>query len=164
MTSKLEVRAEGENAVVIARSFAAPRDLVFDCWTKPHFVKQWLTGPEGWSFLVCEIDLKVGGQYRYVWQNTEGATMGMTGTLKEIVKPEKLVSSEIFDEDWTGGEALVTALFTSEDGSTRVTQTVVYSSAEAREGALASGMTEGMEAGYQRLERVLAELTARKAS
>lgn len=164
MTSKLEVRAEGESAVVIARSFAAPRDLVFDCWTKPHFVKQWLTGPDGWSFLVCEIDLRVGGQYRYVWQNTEGVTMGMTGTLKEIVKPEKLVSSEIFDEDWTGGEALVTALFTLEDDGTRVTQTVVYSSAQARQGALASGMTDGMEAGYQRLERVLGELTARRAS
>ncbi|KKB06887.1 ATPase [Devosia geojensis] len=164
MPSKLEVRADGESAVVIERSFAAPPELVFDCWTKPQFVKQWLTGPDGWRFTVCEIDLRVGGQYRYVWQNTQGVSMGMTGTLKEIVRPEKLVSSEIFDEDWTGGEALVTAVFSREDGGTRVTQTVLYSSAQAREGALASGMTEGMEAGYQRLDRVLEGLTTQKAS
>lgn len=163
MGSKLEVTPVGDTEVLISRDFAAPRDLVFDCWTKPHFVRQWLSGPEEWTFAVCEIDLRVGGQYRYVWQDPDGNRMGLTGTLKDVVRPEKLVSAEIFDDDWTGGEALVTALFTEEGGRTRVDQTVRYASSEAREGALATGMTEGMEMGFARLDTVLAE-AVRKAS
>jgi uncharacterized protein YndB with AHSA1/START domain len=163
MGSKLEVTPVGDTEVLISRNFAAPRDLVFDCWTKPHFVRQWLSGPEEWTFAVCEIDLRVGGGYRYVWQDPDGNRMGLTGTLKEVVRPEKLVSTEIFDDDWTGGEALVTALFIEDGGKTRVDQTVRYASAEAREGALATGMTEGMEMGFARLDRVLAEID-KKAS
>lgn len=163
MGSKLEVTPVGDREVLISRDFAAPRDLVFDCWTKPHFVRQWLSGPDTWTFAVCDIDLRVGGQYRYVWQDPDGNKMGLTGTLKEVVRPEKLVSTEIFDEDWTEGETLVTAVFTEEGGRTRVEQTVLYSSQRAREGALATGMTEGMEMGFARLDKVLAE-TLRKAS
>jgi len=156
---RIEVNPVGDREILISRDFDAPRDLVFDCWTKPHFVQQWLSGPDGWRFVSCEIDLREGGHYRYVWENQQGERMGLTGQLKEVVRPEKLVSSELFDEDWTDGEALVTAIFSEDDASrTRLTQTVRYSSSEARERALVSGMADGMEAGFARLDRMLTEM------
>jgi uncharacterized protein YndB with AHSA1/START domain len=156
MGSKLEVTPVGDREVLITRDFAAPRDLVFACWTKLHFVRQWLSGPDGWTFETCDIDLRPGGGYRYVWRHVNGKRMGLTGTLKDVAHPERLVSTEIFDDDWTGGETLVTALFTESGGTTQLAQSVLYSSRQAREGALFTGMTEGMEMGFARLDRVLA--------
>jgi uncharacterized protein YndB with AHSA1/START domain len=103
---------------------------------------------------VCEVDLRVGGRYRYEWKKNSGETMGMGGVHKEIVVPEKIVATELFDVDWTGGEALSTLELSEKDGTTFLKNTLVYSSKEARDGALQSGMTEGMEAGYARLDRL----------
>ena len=141
---------------MITRSFDAPRALVFDCHTRPELVRRWLLGPPGWTMPVCDIDLSVGGRYRYVWRGPNGEEMGMGGVFREIVRPERIVTNELFDEDWTGGETLVTTMFTEEDGRTLSTVTVLYASKAARDGALATGMTDGMEAGYQRLDEVLA--------
>ena len=147
MTDTLQVTKSGDREVVIARIFDAPRALVFDAFTKPDLVKRWLLGPPGWSMPVCEIDLKVGGRFRYVWRNeARGKDMGVGGAYREIVPPERIVHTELFDEDWTGGETLVTTIFTEEGGKTTVTMTVRYSSAEAREAALGTGMTRGMAA------------------
>ena len=136
--------------------FDAPRALVFDAFTKPDLVKRWLLGPPGWSMPVCEIDLKVGGRFRYVWRNeARGNDMGVGGAFREIVSPERIVHDELFDEDWTGGETIVTTIFTEEAGRTVVAMTVRYSSAAAREAALGTGMTRGMEQSYERLDEVL---------
>ncbi|HEV2842730.1 MAG TPA: SRPBCC domain-containing protein [Chthoniobacterales bacterium] len=82
----------------MTRAFDATRDLVFDALTKPELVKRWLLGPPGWSMPICEIDLKVGGAYRYVWRHEDGREMGMGGTYREIVRPERLVNTELFDK------------------------------------------------------------------
>ena len=155
MSGKLTVDTPDDLKIVITRAFDAPRDLVFDCVTTPDLVKRWMTGPPGWTMPVCEIDLRVGGKYRYVWRNAEGQDMGMGGIYREISRPERIVSSELFDEDWTGGETVATMTLTEHDGRTILTTTVVYSSTAARDAALRSGMTEGMEMGYANLDALL---------
>jgi uncharacterized protein YndB with AHSA1/START domain len=156
-TGALEITTPSEREVAMTRTFTARRALVFDAHTKPELVRRWLLGPPGWSMPTCEIDLRVGGKYRYVWKNDDGRTMGMGGTFREVKRPERLVTTELFDEDWTGGETLVTITFAEKDGRTIVTTMIVYSSKEARDGALKTGMADGMEAGYARLDALLAE-------
>lgn len=160
MPAPLTVTVTSDREVEISRAFDAPRDLVFDCHTKAALVRRWLTGPPGWTLPVCDIDLKVGGRYRYVWRSPEGTDMGMGGVFREIARPERLVTTELFDEDWTGGETLVTTRFDESNGVTTVTMTVLYASTQAREGALATGMAEGMEMSFAKLDTVLAEQPA----
>lgn len=160
MPAPLTVTVTSDREVEISRAFDAPRDLVFDCHTKAALVRRWLTGPPGWTLPVCDIDLKVGGRYRYVWRSPEGTDMGMGGVFREIVRPERLVTTELFDEDWTGGETLVTTRFDESNGVTTVTMTVLYASTQAREGALATGMAEGMEMSFAKLDSVLVEQPA----
>ena len=156
-TRNLKVSASGDREIVMTRSFQAPRRLVFDAFTKPELVRQWLLGPDGWSMPVSEIDLRVGGNYRYVWRrDKDGTTMGMGGVYREIVAPERIVSTEKFDESWYPGEAVGTLVLVEEAGKTTVTQTVLYASREARDGVLKSPMEEGVAAGYDRLEKLLA--------
>ena len=104
---------------------------------------------------VCEIDLRVGGSYRYVWRHEKGQEMGMGGVYREIVVPERIVSTEKFDESWYPGEALGTLSLTERDGRTLVTQTIMYDTLEARAAVLKSPMEQGVEAGYKRLEELL---------
>jgi uncharacterized protein YndB with AHSA1/START domain len=152
---KLTVATEGDREVIFTRAFAASRDLVFDCMTKPDLVKRWLLGPPGWTMPVCEIDLRVGGKFRYVWRNQDGRDMGLGGVYQEIAAPERIVHTEMFDEDWTGGQTLVTSTLTEAGGRTTLTTSVLYANDKARQGALVSGMTEGMEMGYARLDALL---------
>ena len=162
MKNTLKVTAAGDREIVITRAFNAPRNLVFDAHTKPELVKRWLLGPPGWTMPVCEIDLRVGGRYRYVWRNENGTEMGMGGEFREVVRPQRLVATERFDEAWYPGEALDTTVFVEQAGKTTVTLTVQYESREARDGVLKSPMAEGMAGGYDRLEELLAsELAAR---
>lgn len=156
---ELTLETPGDLDAVITRVFDAPRDLVWKCMTTPDLVRRWLLGPPGWTMPVCEIDLRVGGAYRYVWRNADGSEMGMGGVYREIVPPERIVDAQKFDEDWTQGETLVTVTLAEQDGRTTMTTTVRYSSKEAREAMLATGMTGGMEAGYVRLDALVAELT-----
>ena len=152
----LKLTTRGDREIVMTRVFDAPRSLVFEAFTKPELVKQWLLGPEGWSMPVCEIDLRVGGKYRYVWRHVKGHEMGMGGVFREIVPPERIVSTEKFDESWYPGEAVGTVVLTEEGGKTTLTQTVEYQSREAREAVLKSPMESGVAAGYDRLAELLA--------
>ena len=154
--NKLTVAANGERELVMRRTFDAPRHLVFDAFSKPELVRQWLLGPPGWSMPVCEIDFRVGGKYRYVWRHDRnGNEMGMGGVYREIVTPERIVNTETFDEPWYPGEAVGTLVLTEETGKTKVTQTVLYASREARDGVLQSPMESGVAASYDRLENLL---------
>jgi uncharacterized protein YndB with AHSA1/START domain len=156
----LSVTTPSDREVVIVRDFDAPRDLVWDCHTKPELVRRWLIGPPGWSMPVCEIDLRVGGKYRYVLKGPNGEEMGFGGTYRELVRPELMASTEIFDQDWTGGETQSSTRFDEARGRTKVTVTILYTSKEARDGAIATGMAEGMESGFQNLDALLVEMTA----
>jgi uncharacterized protein YndB with AHSA1/START domain len=123
-----------------------------------------LFGPPDWSLAVCEIDLKIGGAYRYVWRGPDGTEMGMGGVHREIVPPERIVCTQLFDEDWTGGEALGTVVLIDRDGKTTLTNTVLYSSKEARDAVLKTPMEHGMAMGYDRLAELLASTPARRDS
>ena len=152
---QMTIDARGDREIFITRTFDASSRLVYDAMTKPELMKRWLFGPDGWELAVCEVDLRPGGTFRYVWRHTErGSDMGMGGIFVEIDAPAKVVHKEVFDEDWTGGETVVTTLLSEVGGKTKMEMTIVYSSAEARDGALKSGMADGMEAGYARLDRI----------
>lgn len=151
-TGKMQLATPTDREILITR--------VFDAFTRPELLKRWLFGPEGWSMVVCEVDLKVGGAYRYVWRHTNGAEMGMGGIHREIVPPERIVATQRFDEDWTGGEAIGTLVLTERDGRTTLTNTIRYSSRAVRDAVLKTPMEKGMAAGYDRLEELLPSLEA----
>ena len=152
----LKLTTHGDREIVITRAFDAPRKLVFDAFTKPELVKRWLLGPDGWSMPVCEIDLKVGGKYRYVWRrDKDGTEMGMGGVYREIVAPERLVATEKFDQSWYPGEAVGTFVLVEQGGGTTLTQTILYESREARDAVLKSQMEKGVVASYDRLAKLL---------
>jgi uncharacterized protein YndB with AHSA1/START domain len=154
----LKLSTPSEREIAMTRVFDAPRALVFEAWTKPELLKRWLYGPEEYPLAVCEIDLRVGGTLRFVWRSRDekDAGMGMSGVYREIEPPDRLVFTEVWDEDWTGGEALVTIIFTEHAGKTTLTQTVLYSSRAARDGALKTDMEHGAAVGYDRLAELLA--------
>jgi uncharacterized protein YndB with AHSA1/START domain len=160
-TGTLKLTTSGDREIVMTRVFDAPRSLVFDALTKPELLKRWFFGPPGWSLVVCEVDLKVGGAYRYVWRGPDGTEMGMGGVHREVVPPERIVCTQLFDEDWTGGEALGTLVLTEQDGKTTLTNTVRYASREARDAVLKTPMESGVAAGYDRLAELLASMPAR---
>src|SRR5215207_1843254 len=154
--SDLHIEARGDTELVISRTFNAPVEMVFDAHTKPELVQQWLLGPDGWTMPVCEIDLRVGGKYRYVWaKETTGKEMGMGGEFQDVAKPERYVATERFDQSWYPGGAVSTATFTARGGKTAFQNVMRYDSSEAREAVLASPMDKGLSAGYDRLETLL---------
>jgi len=152
--STLKITTVSDREIAITRVFNAPRRLVFDAHTKPELVRQWLGAFAGWTMPVCEIDLRVGGRYRYLWKK-DGEEMGMGGVFREIVKPERLVATEVFDDPWYPGTAVDTSVFTEQNGRTTLTLTVRYESRAARDAVLQSPMETGLKASYDRLEELL---------
>ncbi len=146
----------GDREIVITRVVDAPRRLVFDAWTNTRHVPQWLLGPPGWTMPVCEIDLRVGGSWRYVWRKSDGEELAMGGIYREVVPPERVVSTERWGPEWP--ETVNTLLLTESGGRTTITLTVAYPSKEARDAALQTGMKEGMEQGFARLDELLRRL------
>jgi uncharacterized protein YndB with AHSA1/START domain len=108
---------------------------------------------------VCEVDLRVGGSYRYVWRNTKGHEMAMGGVYREVHAPEGLVQTEKFDDAWYPGEGIGTLVLTERGGVTKLTQTMLYESREARDAVLSSPMESGLSVGYERLDALLASMT-----
>lgn len=154
----LTVTTPTDTQIVITRQFDAPQHLVFACYTQPALIRRWLNGAEGWIMTVCEFEARVGGKYRYEWKAPSGYVMGMGGVVREIDPADRLVSAEIFDEDWTGGETVSVLDFIDQNPRTTLINNLTYASKEARDGALATPMAEGMEFGYSKLDKVLAEL------
>ena len=156
-SNRVKVAPKGDREFVITRGFAAPRTLVFDAFSKPEMVKQWLHGPPGWTLSVCEIDPRVGGKYRYVWSNFSKGDMGMGGVYKEVKRPERIVNTERFDEPWYEGEALSKLVLTTEGKRTLMTITARYGSKKTRDAILASPMEGGLEFSYERLDELFAK-------
>jgi uncharacterized protein YndB with AHSA1/START domain len=136
------------------RTFEAPRDLVFAAFTDPEHVPNWMLGPEGWSMPVCEMDVREGGTWHFVWRKGDGEEMAMTGVFKEVSPPEKVVQTEAWGGDWA--ETLNTTSFAEDGDRTIVTQTILYPSQEARDRAMATGMKDGASVSYDRLAAYLA--------
>jgi uncharacterized protein YndB with AHSA1/START domain len=152
-TGTLKVTLPTDREIVLTRVFDAPRQLVFDAFTKPELLKRWF-GPHGWCLVVCEVDFKVGGGFRFVLRGPDGKEMGMRGVYREIVPPERSVHMESFDD--YPGESQVTAVLVEQGGKTTLTATVLYPSREVRDIVLKSGMEHGAAESYDKLAELLA--------
>jgi uncharacterized protein YndB with AHSA1/START domain len=150
----------GDREIALSRTFDAPRQMVFEAYTRPELLKCWLGVHSGWTLAVCEIDLRVGGSYRYVWRGPGGVEMGMRGVYREIVPGERIVATEVFDQSWYEGEAVGTVTFDERDGRTTLTLSVRYGSKEIRDAVLQSPMEQGVAAGFEKLAQVLADRSA----
>lgn len=158
MSGAMQVTTPSEREIVITRVFDAPRALVFEAYTTPELLKRWLGVQPGWTLAVCEIDLRKGGAYRYVWRGPEHAEMGMGGVFLEVVPPERIVTSEAFDQKWYEGECIGTVTLIERAGKTTLTMTLRYDSQAVRDAVLVHGALEGLAAGFDTLARVLATL------
>jgi len=158
MPNQLTISASGDREIVMTRAFQAPRELVWQALTRPDLLKRWLGVHNGWELAVCEIDLRVGGKYRYVWRGPNRVEMGMGGVYLELGAPERIVQTERFDDPWYPGEGVGTMTLVERAGQTTMTTTVKYESKAARDMVLASPMESGMSAGYNALDAVLASL------
>jgi uncharacterized protein YndB with AHSA1/START domain len=146
-----------DREIAMTRVFEAPRQLVWEAWTNPQHVPHWMLGPDGWTMPVCEIDLRPGGAWRFVWRREDGSEMAMTGVYQEIVAPERLVNTEAWGGDWP--ETLNTLILTEDNGKTRMESRMLYPSKEARDAALQTGMKEGADQSFDRLEDYLRKLS-----
>jgi uncharacterized protein YndB with AHSA1/START domain len=155
-TGTLKVAMAGDREVLMTRVFDAPRRLVFDAMTRPDLFRRWF-GPRGWSVVVSEIDLRVGGAWRTVLRGPDGQTMGMSGVYREIAPPDRIVSTESFDD--FPGESLNTLSFVESGGKTTFTCRVQYPSKEVRDAVVQSGMEHGAAETYDRLAELLPTLS-----
>ena len=143
-----------DKEIVVTRIVDAPRRLVSEAWTNPANVPRWMLGPPGWTMPVCEIDLRQGGKWHFVWRLADGTEMAMRGEYKEITPPERLVSSESWGGNWP--DTLNTLTLSEEDGKTRVSVSILYPSKETRDAALQTGMKDGISQSLDRLAAFLA--------
>jgi uncharacterized protein YndB with AHSA1/START domain len=158
-TMPIEVTQPSDREVRVVRTFKAPRQLVWDAHTKPELIKKWMLGPPGWTMPVCEMDLRVGGAYRWRWRSEEGGKeFGFFGDFTEVAKPSRLAHTQTYDPGDLGGAmddsapAVISTNFEEENGVTTLTLTMLFPSKDVRDGAVSTGMTDGMEIGYARLD------------
>lgn len=151
-TGTLKISLPSDREVLLTRVFNAPRQLVYDAFSKPEIMKRWF-GPRGWSLVTCDVDHRVGGGFRFVMRGPDGPDMGMRGVYRELTPPERSVHVESFDD--FPGESQVTAVFTEQDGVTTLNATVLYPSKEVRDAVLQSGMEHGAAESYDKLAELL---------
>ena len=163
MPKPLEVTLPSDREVRVARTFNAPRTLVWDAHTKPELVKKWMLGPPGWTMPVCEMDVRVGGKYRWRWRSEEdGKEFGFHGTFIQVKAPSRIAHDEYYDPGDVGGAmpsndpAHITLELSETGGVTTNVNVMRVASKEARDGAVSTGMTDGMEMGYARLDLMFA--------
>lgn len=159
MPAPVSVSLPNDTDVVVVRSFDGPRALVWRCFTEPALVRRWMLGPGDWTMPECEIDLRVDGAFRFVWAHADGRRMQASGEYRIIEPCDRMVHRERFDEAWGDPEgSLVTTEFVEKGGCTVVTMTMGFPSKARRDAATATGMTDGMEESYARMDAILAEL------
>lgn len=155
MSNSLKITTPSDREIAMTRVFDAPRKLVFEAYTRPELLKSWLGVFGGWALDVCEIDLRVGGAYRYEWKKAGGKSMGVSGVFLEVLPDERLVTNEAFDDPWYKGEGHSTVTFVETGGKTTMTMTLRYDSKDVRDAVLASPMEHGVAASYDKLEELL---------
>ena len=160
-----EFSIAGDTQVKLVRVVNAPKRLVFEAYTKPEHLKHWLSGFEGWTMSICEMEPRPGGKWRYGWRSADGAEMSMGGTVKEYVPNERISTTERWGSEMApledGGqwpETLNTVTFTESNDMTTITTTITYPSKDARDAALETGMREGMDVSYARFDNLLEAL------
>lgn len=166
MTKQAEVTLPSDREVRVVRSFKASRQLVWDAHTKPELITKWMLGPSGWTMPVCEMDVREGGKYRWRWKSDEtGKEFGFFGVFKEVNKPSRIVHEETYDPGDLGGAmpmdpAIITSTYAEANGVTTLTVTMLFASKEIRDAAVSTGMTNGMEQGYARLDEMFKQQAA----
>ena len=169
MPAPAQVTLPSDVEVRVTRQFNAPRQLVWDAHTKPELVRKWMAGYPGWEMTVCEMDVRVGGKYRWQWQNqADGSRFGFFGSFTEVKEPSHLTHEEYFDPgqggDWdsmpAGDPCIVSLDLFEENGVTTLVCNMKFASKEARDGAVATGMTDGMEYNYANLDEFVAKQAA----
>lgn len=159
MPKPAEVALPSDRQVRVVRTFNAPRRLVWEAHTKPELMQKWCFGYEGWTLPICEMDVREGGKYRWRWRSDkDGSEFGFYGTFSEVEAPSQLAHDQYFDPgdmDYTmpvGDPCLITLELSEANGVTTLTNTMTFVSKEARDQALSTGMTDGMEVGYARID------------
>lgn len=159
-----EASLPSDTEVLVKRSFDAPVKLVWRAYMEADLLRRWCNGPPGWSMPVCEMDMRVGGKYRWRWRNDEnGQEFGFTGETLEVIPHAKIVHTQAFDPGdlgvSMGGEpSIITVTFQETGGVTNVTTNIKFASKADRDAAFSTGMTDGMEMSYQRLDGILREM------
>lgn len=152
----LTLTTPSEREIVMTRDFNAPRHLVFAAWTKPELLRRWHGVFGGWSMVVCEFEARAGGSYQFVWEGPAGERMRMSGVVREIVEPERIVATERMNDG--PEEILSTLVLVERDGKTSLTNTMLCPTREIRDAILSTPMESGVSAGYDTLDGVLASL------
>ena len=153
-SDSLQITTPSDREVRLTRTFAAPRPLVFDAFSKPELLKRWLFGPDGWSLAVCDIDFRPGGKWRFVVRKATGEEYAFRGEVLEVVAPEKFVWTFEY-EGAPGAIAVETHTFVEQDGKTILTVVSRYDSIEARDAVAQPGMAEGAAEMWDRLDEML---------
>lgn len=163
INSTVQVALPSDTEVRITRDFRAPRELVWQAHVDPELFQRWIGGYPGWSMLVCEMDVRVGGNFRWRWRfDEDGKEFGFHGDFREIEAPSRMVHAEYFDPGTMGGPmptepTIILTTFTEQDGITTLVVELGYESKESRDAAISTGMTDGMEVSYTRLDNLVAE-------
>ncbi|MFN0054539.1 MAG: SRPBCC family protein [Planctomycetales bacterium] len=155
-SSKFTLTLPSDTEILITREFSAPRRLVFEAMTRPEHVTRWW-GPRSMKLILCEMDVRVGGGYRFVLRGPDGNDFGFRGVYREIVPPERVVSTFEF-EGMPGHESVETLTLVETAGKTILTCRCLYQSVEDRDGHLHSGMENGTRESHDRLEALIATL------
>jgi uncharacterized protein YndB with AHSA1/START domain len=153
-SGSVQVTTPSDREISMARTFNAPRHLVFEAFSEPELLKRWLLGPPGWEMVVCDVARKAGDRWRYEWRNSDGRQFGTGGVVRELIPNERVVFTEKMDG--YPSESVVTTLFTERGGRTLVTMTQAFESREVRDMVLKSGQERGVAASYDRLDHILA--------
>jgi uncharacterized protein YndB with AHSA1/START domain len=153
-TAPLTVTTPTDREIVLTRAFDAPRRLVFAAWTKPELLTRWF-GANGWHLVVCEVDLRVGGAWRFVSRGSGGEQMGQGGVYRVVAPPERLVYTELFDDQSYPGETLVSHEFRERGAATTLTSRLLFATPEGRDVVLRYPMARGVGEGFARLDELL---------
>jgi uncharacterized protein YndB with AHSA1/START domain len=154
----LSVTTPSDTEIVIQRGFAALPHLVYACYTQPALIRRWLTGPDGWTMPVCSYEARPGGTYRFEWHGPNNDFLAVSGTIDSIDAPSLIDAQEVFDGEVMGPPYRSQVAFVQQDQSTLATTRLTYVSRAHRDMVAATGMAEGMEMSFSKLDAVLGEL------
>jgi uncharacterized protein YndB with AHSA1/START domain len=158
-SGKLQVTLPSDTEILLSRVFEAPRHLVFEAMTKPEYVRRWWPAMPGMTMVTCDIDFRVGGSYRYVAKLANGQEVGFSGEYREIVAPEKIVNTEVFDP-FPDSPALCTLVLIENEVRTFYSCRVVHGTKEERDMHIQSGMEQGVNLCFVEIDRILSSMLA----